>query len=78
MRPRSPLTQKIYQWVNNFNGWFSYFGIDSALGISSKKEKTLRRVTLKRLYDKGLLIRDPYHQGVYKRFLPAKKIEWFK
>ena len=76
MKPQSVLTQGILAWVNQSNGWFSYFRIDSALHIESKKDKTLRRVTLKRLCDKGMLIRAVDRQGAYKKFTPAKRIEW--
>ena len=76
MRPQSELTQRIHTWVNQSNGWFSHFRIDSALHIESEKDKTLRRVTLKRLCDKGLIIRAEDRQGVYKKFTPAKLMVW--
>ena len=76
MRPQSELTQKIIEWVNQSTGWFSHFKIDSALGIEGKKNKTLRRVTLKRLCDKGLVIRADDRQGVYKKFIPLEPMRW--
>lgn len=75
MRPQSELTQRIHAWVSQSNGWFSHFRIDTALGIEIKKEKTLRRVTLKRMCDKKLLIRAGDRQGVYKKFTPAKQMD---
>lgn len=74
MRPQSKLTQRLHEWIAQSEGWFSHFRIDSALGIESEKDKTLRRVTLKRLCDKGRLIRADDRQGVYKKFTPAKRI----
>jgi len=74
MRPQSPLTRQIHGWIAQSNGWFSYFRIDLALGIEGKKAKALRRVTIKRLYDAGKLLKAPDKQGVYKKFTPAKRI----
>ena len=78
MRPQSELTQSIHEWIAQSEGWFSHFRIDSALHIESSKEKTLRRVTLKRMCDKGELIRADDRQGVYKKFTPLKEIIWDK
>ena len=76
MRPQSQLSQQIHQWILKSNGWFSYFRIDAALHIEGKKAKTLRRVICKRLCLQGKLIKAPDKNGVYKRFIPAKRIEW--
>ena len=76
MRPQSELTQRIHEWVNQSNSWFSHFTIDSALGIETKKDKTLRRVTLKRLCDKGSLVRPEGKDGVYRKLTPVKKRVW--
>jgi len=76
MRPKSESAQKITGWINQSTGWFAYFNIDRDLGIENRRDKTLRRVIVKRLYDRGLLIRAPNKQGIYKRFIPAKEINW--
>ena len=76
MRPSSELHNQIKNWISHSNGWFSYWKIDTALSIEGSTAKTLRRVIIKRMVDRGELLKAPDVDGVYKRFTPARRIDW--
>lgn len=76
MRPQSLLTKEILKWIDQSLGWFSYWKLDSALGIEGKKAKTLRRVIIKRLCQTGKLIKAPDVDRVYKKYEPLKRSDW--
>ena len=70
------LSRAIKDWIEQSNGWFSYWQLDKAVGIETPKQKTLRRVVINQLYSRNLLIKHPIHKGVYKKFFPLKPIDW--
>ena len=76
VRPPSLLYQQILDWIEQTNGWFSYYRLDGAVGINNSKEKALRRSVIKRLCDKGKLVKDSEINGVYRKVTPAKRIDW--
>jgi len=61
------LSKAIKDWVGQSQGWFSYWQLDEAVGLYSPKEKTLRRVIMKRLVDKDILVRAPLRDAVFRR-----------
>lgn len=63
---RNNLSKAIKEWVGQSKGWFSYWQLDEAVGLHSAKEKTLRRVVMKRLVDKGILTRAPLCGGIFR------------
>lgn len=74
------LSRDIIAWIDKRSNWFGSWKLDTDLNITTKKDKTLRRVTIKRLCDKGLLIRHPDNlqypksPGLYKNIKPPAEI----
>ena len=66
------LTKHINKWVSLQHGWFRYRELDEQLGIVSKKDKALRRATLKRLVDRHILVRP---SGIPCTFSYMKRIK---
>lgn len=62
----SELNTHIQDWIKGQPRWFSYSQMDKELNIKIAKDKTLRRVLIKRLVDKGILRRGPY-KGVFRK-----------
>lgn len=70
------LTKQIKQWINKQQDWFTSWQLDEALKIKTKGNKRLRRVTTKRMCDKGFLVRPPQTTGgVFRVTKSARRIK---
>lgn len=61
----SNLSKSIREYFYRNNHWISYVVLDSSLDIKTNRQKSARRVAIKRLVDKGILTPHPTEQGVY-------------
>ena len=70
------LSVSINVWIKQQTKWFTSWQLNEAVGITSKQDKTLRRVLTKRLCDKGILVRHPTMDGVFRYIKPKEKMDW--
>jgi len=71
------LSKKIRKWIEIQPNWFQYWQMDEALHITNEKDKTCRRVLLKRLSERGIVSKHPSKvHGVFRYNKPLKRIEW--
>ena len=71
------LSLEIKNWIEDSQGWFTGSMIDRELGITSKKDKDLRRQCLFQLTKNEYLKRNPEKNGYYiKVEAELEKIDW--
>jgi len=69
------LSKQIEEWVGRNKNWFTYHQLDRAFSLTTQKEKTLRRVVIYNLAQKGLVMKSPNHDGLYKYLEPLKSVD---
>lgn len=71
------LSMEIRHWIEDSQGWFTGRMIDTELGITSKKDKDLRRQILFQLSRGEYIERNPDKNGLYKKVnSECELIEW--
>ena len=71
------LSMEIRNWIEDSQGWFTGRMIDTELGITSKKDKDLRRQILFQLSKNGFIKRNEEKNGYYIKIISElEKIDW--
>ena len=71
------LAQKVWDWVDESEGWFWVGDIDKELGIISPAQKQNRRQIVHTLLKKGKLHKDRNRQGRYKKSAVVPPMSWW-
>jgi hypothetical protein len=71
------LAQKVWDWVDESEGWFWVGDIDKELGIISAAQKQNRRQIVHTLLKKGKLHKDRNRQGRYKKSVVVPPMSWW-
>ena len=72
-------SSEIAAWIRQTHGWFCSRELDEALHFDYPADKKLRRVVMKRLYDKKLIERAPDKEGVYRKLTAVSEpVKWWQ
>lgn len=68
---------EVSEWVDAVDGVFTTKDIDGELRLNTKEEKAIRRTTMWRLVEQGVIEKDGKRNGVFRKILEgANKINW--
>ena len=74
---KETLAQKVFDWVEESEGWFWVGDIDKELGIVTPQQKGNRRQIVHNLYKTGKLHKDRNRQGRYKKSVIIHPMMWW-